>query len=599
MKKKDETKKISGEVKKPGVNFIRNIIEKDLKTNAFAERRWAGSPAPASEFTKYTNIDSARIRTRFPPEPNGYLHLGHAKSICLNFGVAENYNGICHLRFDDTNPISEDDKYVKSIVRSVKWLGFDWRRQLFFASDYFEYLYSFAILFIKNGDAFVDSMSFDQIKDYRGTLTTPGTDSPFRSRSVEENLDIFEKMRLGEFKDGSHVLRLKIDMKSPNINLRDPVIYRIRHEKHHKTGKKWCIYPMYDYTHCISDALENITHSLCTLEFEDHRVLYDWILTRLVNYRILEDPLPKQYEFSRLNLTHVVLSKRKLIQLVDEKHVDGWDDPRMPTLEGVKRRGYPPEGIKLFCEKIGVSKSDSLIDYTLLEDSIREILDQSCDRRFLILNPLKLIIENFPNDLEERCNATNHPKDSKKGEREILFTRELWIEQTDFEKNPPKGFFRLYPGNKVRLKYGFIVECTGYDQDENGKIQKVFCRYFPESKSGTSKSNTEKVKGNIHWLSSRHSIQCKVNLFDRLFLSADPLAKKDFLKELNPNSKTVKTALVEPSLINTPLGKQFQFERHGYFILDHFDEINNMPIFNRTVTLRDTWGKRSNEKKGS
>ncbi len=599
MKKKDETKKKAEEVKKPGVNFIRNIIEKDLKANVFGKRRWSGSPAPVSEFTNYTDMDSAKIRTRFPPEPNGYLHLGHAKAICLNFGVAEDYNGICHLRFDDTNPISEDDKYVKSIARSVKWLGFNWKRQLFFASDYFEYLYSFAILFIKNGDAFVDSMSFAEIKENRGTLTTPGTDSPFRSRSVEENLDIFEKMRLGEFKDGSHVLRLKIDMKSPNINLRDPVIYRIRHEKHHKTGQKWCIFPMYDYTHCISDALENITHSLCTLEFEDHRVLYDWILSKLVNYKILEHPLPKQYEFSRLNLTHVVLSKRRLIQLVDEKHVDGWDDPRMPTLAGVKRRGYPPEGIRLFCEKIGVSKSDSLIDYTLLEDSVREILDQSCDRRFLILNPLKLIIENFPNDSEERCNATNHPKNSKRGEREILFTRELWIEQTDFEKNPPKGFFRLYPGNKVRLKYGFIVECTGYDQDENGKIQKVFCRYLPESKSGISKTNTEKVKGNIHWLSSQHSIKCKVNLFDRLFLSADPLTKKDFLKELNPDSKTVKTALVEPSLINTPVGKQFQFERHGYFILDYFDKINKMPIFNRTVTLRDTWGKRSNETKGS
>ncbi len=590
-KKNTNSGLMSNEPSKPGINFIRNIIDNDLKNNPQNNRKWAGKPMPHSEFKGSTEQDTVAIRTRFPPEPNGYLHLGHAKSICLNFGIANDYHGLCHLRFDDTNPVSENSEYVESIINSVRWLGFDWDNQLFYASDYFDYLYSFAIKFIENGDAYVDSLSSDEIKDHRGTLTSPGKNSPFRNRAVAENLDIFEKMRKGNFKEECHVVRLKIDMESPNINLRDPVIYRIRHHSHHKTGKNWCVYPMYDYTHCISDALENITYSLCTLEFEDHRVLYDWILEKLVKYQIFENPLPKQYEFSRLNLTHIVLSKRKLVQLVSEKYVDGWDDPRMPTLVGVKRRGYPPESIKLFCDRIGVSKADSIIDYSLLEDCVRESLNNSCYRKFVIFNPIKLIIENY-NEAEEFCDASNHPKTPENGTRKLPFSKELWIESTDFLVNPPKGFFRLFPGNIVRLKFGYVIECTRYEIDENGNPLTVYCRYFPDSKSGTAGSNKYKVKGNIHWLSSKHAIKCEINLFDRLFKSANPSGCDNFLTDLNQNSKVIVNALGEPSLAQTRKGDQFQFERHGYFIMDDTKN-NGIPVFNRTVTLRDTWVKKN------
>ncbi len=589
-KKKIVIKSTSEDKNQPGINFIRNIIDQDLNNNAFDGRKWSGRPKPFRDQCD-AKPDTTSVRTRFPPEPNGYLHLGHAKSICLNFGIAKDYDGACHLRFDDTNPVTENEEYVQAIKESVKWLGFDWEELMFFSSDYFEYLYDFALEFIKKGDAYVDSLDSDEIRRCRGTLTEKGIDSPFRIRSVKENLEIFENMRLGKFKEGSHVLRLKIDMEAPNLNLRDPVIYRILHKTHHKTGRRWCIYPMYDYTHCISDALENITHSLCTLEFEDHRVLYDWILNKLMKYGILKAPVPRQYEFSRLNLSHVVLSKRKLIQLVEEGHVDGWDDPRMPTLVGAKRRGYPSSGIKKFCDRIGISKSDSIIDYTIFEDCAREELNDSCQRRFAILDPLKLVIENYPNNSIEHCIAGNHPKLPQLGTREIPFTKEIWIEKSDFVITPPKGFFRLYPGNKVRLRFGYVIECLGYDVDEVGKPNTIYCRYFSESKSGSLKSNYHKVKGNIHWLSMQHAIPCTINLFDRLFLSADPSKIENLLEHLNPHSKKTTKAFIEPSLKSAQIGDQFQFERHGYFILDAINDNKNSFVFNRTVTLRDTWAK--------
>ena len=573
-------------------NFIRNIIESDLAQGKNAKRTWGGRPGPASAHA-CAPADSAKIRTRFPPEPNGYLHYGHAKSICLNFGLALQYDGRCHMRFDDTNPVTEDTEYVDSILDAVIWLGFDWGEHLYYASDYFDALYQFAEAFIEHDLAYVDSLSADEMREFRGTLTEAGKSSPYRDRSRDENLDLFRRMKSGEFPDGAHVLRLKIDMSSPNINLRDPVIYRIRHAHHHRTGDKWCVYPMYDYTHCISDALENITHSLCTLEFEDHRPLYDWVLEKLAEFGLLARPLPQQYEFSRLNLTYVVLSKRKLIQLVEEKHVDGWDDPRMPTLVGARRRGFMPEGFRLFAERIGVSKSDSWIDMSVLEDCMRETLNESAPRRMVVLDPIRLVIDNYPADQEELCEAPNHPQKPEWGKRALPFSRELWIEREDYMDVPSKGYFRLFPGNQVRLRYGFVLKCLGADKDADGNVTTVHCEMFPDSKSGTPGADTYKVKGNIHWVSAGHAYKADVRLYDRLFAVPHPGSERDFLEDLNPGSKKLIYAFCEPALKDAKPEGRFQFERHGYFCADRSDSKAGAPVFNRTVTLRDSWGKPS------
>ncbi|MFL6582081.1 MAG: glutamine--tRNA ligase/YqeY domain fusion protein [Burkholderiales bacterium] len=571
-------------------NFIRNIIESDLAHAQSPTRTWGGKPGPASAHTGMP-ADPAAIRTRFPPEPNGYLHYGHAKSICLNFGLALQYGGRCHMRFDDTNPVTEETEYVDSILDAVKWLGFDWGEHLYYASDYFDTLYDFAVAFIKHGLAYVDSLTADEMREYRGTLTEVGHSSPYRERSVDENLDLFRRMKAGEFPDGAHVLRLKIDMSSPNINLRDPVIYRIRHAHHHRTGDKWRVYPMYDYTHCISDALENITHSLCTLEFEDHRPLYDWVLERLAEFGLLAKPLPHQYEFARLNLSYVVLSKRKLIQLVEEKHVDGWDDPRMPTLVGARRRGFTPEGFRLLMDRIGVSKSDSWIDMSVLEDCMRDTLNETAQRRMVVLDPVKLVIDNYAVDTEEQCEAPNHPQKPEWGKRNLPFSRELWIEREDYMDVPAKGYFRLFPGNQVRLRYGFVLKCVGADKDANGMITAVHCEMLPDSKSGTPGSDRYKVKGNIHWVSARHAYQTDVRLYDRLFAVPHPGSERDFVADLNPASKTIVRAYCEMSLKQAKPEDRFQFERHGYFCADRSDSSPGAPVFNRTVTLRDSWGK--------
>lgn len=571
-------------------NFLRTIIESDIAAGTFASRTWGGQPGPASTH-QGASPDPWKIRTRFPPEPNGYLHIGHAKSICLNFGLALDYNGVCHLRFDDTNPVTENVEYVDAIIDNVKWLGFDWHEHLYFASDYFDEMYRFAELFIERGLAYVDSLTPDQIREYRGTLTEPGKDSPDRDRPPADNLKLFHEMRDGLHPDGSLSLRLKIDMSSPNINMRDPVIYRIRHALHHRSGDKWCVYPMYDYSHCISDALENITHSICTLEFEDHRILYDWILEKLADFGVLNRPLPHQYEFSRLNLTYVVLSKRRLIQLVTEKHVSGWDDPRMPTLVGARRRGYPAEGFRLFSERIGVSKADSWIDYSVLEDCMREVLNESAPRRIAVLEPLKLIIDNYPAGQKETCVVSNHPQKPDWGTRNIPFSGELWIERSDFTENPPKGYFRLFPGNTVRLRYGYVVKCTSCEKDANGNVTAVHCEYFPDSKSGTPGANNYKVKGNIHWLCATNAARTQVHLYDRLFRTEHPGREHDFLEDLNPDSKTTIDCYVEPLLGEAVASQQFQFERHGYFMVDPVESTDAVPVFNRTVTLRDSWAK--------
>jgi len=572
-------------------NFIRNIIEADLAKGTYASRRWGGKPGPASTHAN-APPDPAKIRTRFPPEPNGYLHFGHAKSICLNFGVALQYGGRCHMRFDDTNPVTEDTEYVDSILDSVKWLGFDWGPHLYYASDFFDWLYRFAEAFVEHGLAYVDSLSAGEMREYRGTLTEAGKHSPYRDRPAAENLDLFRRMKAGEFPDGAHVLRLKIDMSSPNINLRDPVIYRIRHAHHHRTGDKWCVYPMYDYTHCISDALENITHSLCTLEFEDHRPLYDWVLERLADFGVLARPLPHKYEFARLNLTYVVLSKRKLIQLVEEKHVDGWDDPRMPTLVAALRRGFTPDGFRLFADRIGVSKSDSWIDMSVLEDCMREVLNESAPRRIAVLDPVRLMIDNYPAGKEDLCELPNHPQKPEWGKRAVPFARELWIEREDFMETPSKGFFRLFPGNEVRLRYGFVVKCIGADKDAGGNVTAVHCEIYPDSKSGTPGADKYKVKGNIHWVSAQHAYKAEVRLYDRLFAVAHPGSERDFLADINPHSKTLIHAYCEPSVREAKPEERFQFERHGYFIADLKDSKPGAPVFNRTVTLRDSWVKK-------
>ncbi len=572
-------------------NFIRNIVEADLASGRYAARTWGGRPGPAA-LHQGAPRDAAAVRTRFPPEPNGYLHIGHAKSICLNFGTARDYGGVCHLRFDDTNPVKEDVEYVDSIIDSVHWMGFDWGPHLYYASDYFDWLYQFAEAFVEHGLAYVDSLSAEEIRQHRGTLTEPGRNSPHRDRPPAESLDLLRRMRAGEFPDGAHVLRLKIDMASPNVNLRDPVAYRIRHAHHHRTGDKWCIYPSYDFSHGVSDALENITHSLCTLEFEDHRPLYNWINERLAEFGILRQPLPQQYEFARLNLTYVVLSKRKLIQLVEEGHVDGWDDPRMPTLVGARRRGFTPEALRLFADRIGVSKADSWIDYQVLEDALRDDLNERAPRRMAVLDPVKLIVDNYPAGKRETCEAPNHPQKPEWGKRSLPFSRELWIEREDFQERPPKGYFRLFPGNEVRLRYGFVVTCTGADKDAAGNVVAVHCEYYPESKSGTAGADKFKVKGNIHWVCARSAYRAEVRLYDRLFRVPHPGAgDRSFVDDINPDSKRVLSACLEPALKDARPEERFQFERHGYFVADREDSKPGTPVFNRAVTLRDSWGK--------
>ncbi|MRW85572.1 glutamine--tRNA ligase/YqeY domain fusion protein [Pseudoduganella sp. FT26W] len=571
-------------------NFLRAIVEHDLAAHTHDR---AGMPS---------------VITRFPPEPNGYLHVGHAKSICLNFGLARDYQGRCNLRFDDTNPAKEEQEYVDTIIDSVKWLGFDYdyptadggvEHHLHYASDYFDQLYAMAEYLIQQGYAYVDSQSADEMAANRGNFNTPGTNSPFRNRPREESLQIFRDMKAGKYADGEHILRAKISedaMASPNMNMRDPAIYRIRHAHHVRTGDAWCIYPMYDYTHPISDALENITHSICTLEFQDHRPFYDWLLETLSKGGFFTLPVPRQYEFSRLNLTYVVTSKRKLRQLVEEKIVDGWDDPRMPTIVGLRRRGYTPEAIHLFCERIGVTKADGWIDMSTLEGCVREDLDPKAPRATAVLRPLKLIVDNYPEGQSEECTSPVHPHHPEMGVRTFPFSRELWIEEEDFMETPVKGYFRYFPpigdnpGSRVRLRHGFVTECTGFDKDDNGKVIAVHVKYFEDSKSGTPGSDTYKVKGNIHWVSAAAAVQAEVRLYDRLFTDAQPDAGgKDFISLLNPNAKEVVTAYLEPGMSAAQADQRYQFERHGYFVADRVDSQPGKPVFNRIVTLKDSW----------
>ncbi|MRW91249.1 glutamine--tRNA ligase/YqeY domain fusion protein [Duganella sp. FT80W] len=571
-------------------NFLRAIVEHDL---AAGTHNRDGMPS---------------VITRFPPEPNGYLHVGHAKSICLNFGLARDYQGRCNLRFDDTNPAKEEQEYVDTIIDSVKWLGFDYdypakdgavEHHLHYASDYFEQLYLMAEWLIEQGYAYVDSQSAEDMAANRGNFSTPGTNSPFRTRPAAESLQIFRDMKAGKYADGEHILRAKISedaMASPNMNMRDPAIYRIRHAHHVRTGDAWCIYPMYDYTHPISDALENITHSICTLEFQDHRPFYDWLLATLSKGGFFTLPVPKQYEFSRLNLTYVVTSKRKLRQLVEENIVDGWDDPRMPTIVGLRRRGYTPEAIHLFCERIGVTKADGWIDMSTLEGCVREDLDPKAPRATAVLRPLKLIVDNYPEGQTEECTSPVHPHHPEMGVRTFPFSRELWIEEEDFMEVPVKGYFRYYPpigetpGSRVRLRHGFVTECVGYDKDENGKVIAVHVKYFEDSKSGTPGSDNYKVKGNIHWVSAVAALEAEVRLYDRLFTDAQPDAGgKDFISLLNPNAKEVVTAYLEPGMSAAQADQRYQFERHGYFVADRVDSQPGKPVFNRIVTLKDSW----------
>jgi glutaminyl-tRNA synthetase len=562
-------------------HFIQNIIDEDIRSG-----KWGG-----------------RVCTRFPPEPNGYLHYGHAKSICLNFGLALRHEGQCHLRFDDTNPEKEEQAYVDSIIDAVRWLGFDWKDHLYFASDYFETMYACAVSLIRAGKAYVDSLSAEEMRQYRGTLTEPGKNSPWRDRTVDENLALFEQMRQGVFPEGTHVLRAKIDMASPNINLRDPAIYRIRHAAHHRTGEAWCIYPMYTFAHPIEDAIENITHSICTLEFEDQRPFYDWLLDALAQAGHFSRPLPQQIEFARLNLTYTVLSKRKLITLVNEGHVRGWDDPRLPTLAGARRRGFTPEGFRLFARRIGVSRSEGWIDLSVLEECMREDLNDRAHRRIAVLDPVPLTITNYPEDHTEVCQAVNHPLKPEEGVRDLPFSRDVWIEREDVMEVPVKGFRRLYPGNKVRLRYAYVIECTGVEKDEQGRITRVLARYFPDSRSGTPGADTYKVKGNVHWLSAKEAMPVQVRLYDRLFAYPAPGAAREgdapgtersFLADLNPDSLREIQALVEPSLHHLLPETPVQFERHGYFSLDpdtHSAENAGRLVLNRTLTLKDSWAK--------
>ncbi|MCR4405902.1 MAG: glutamine--tRNA ligase/YqeY domain fusion protein [Anaerolineae bacterium] len=546
-------------------DFIRDIIREDLRTNKYG----------------------GRVHTRFPPEPNGYLHIGHAKSICLNFGIAEEFGGLCNLRFDDTNPTKEEVEYVESIKEDVRWLGFDWGDRLFYASDYFEQLYEYAIQLIKKGKAYVCDLSPEEIREYRGTLTVPGRESPYRNRSVEENLDLFQRMRAGEFPEGSRTLRAKIDMAHPNVLMRDPVMYRIIHAEHHRTGNKWCIYPMYDFTHCLSDSIEGITHSICTLEFENNRALYDWFLDELGVYH------PQQIEFARLNLSYTVLSKRILLQLVNRGYVSGWDDPRMPTISGLRRRGYTPEAIRNFCDLIGVAKANSVVDIELLEHCIRQDLNKRAPRVFGVLRPLKVIIDNYPEDLVEEMECINNPEDPSAGTRRVPFSRVLYIEKDDFREDPPKKWFRLAPGREVRLRYAYYVTCVDVIKNERGEVVELHCTYDPATRGGWAPDG-RKVQGTLHWVSAAHALDAEVRLYDRLFLKPNPLdveEGQDFTANLNPNSLEVLTGCrVEPSLAGAVPGSRYQFERQGYFCVDP-DSTADRLVFNLTATLRDTWAK--------
>ncbi|MDD3470863.1 MAG: glutamine--tRNA ligase/YqeY domain fusion protein [Thermoguttaceae bacterium] len=548
---------------KKSVDFIREFVNEDL-----AAGRYTG------------------VHTRFPPEPNGYLHIGHAKSICLNFGLAKEYGGPCNLRFDDTNPSKEETEYVESIQGDVRWLGFEWS-ELHYASDYFDQLYAWAEQLIEQGDAFVCDLDSEQMREYRGSLTAPGKESPYRNRSVAENLDFFRRMRLGEFADGTKTLRAKIDMASPNLNLRDPVLYRILRAEHHRTGNKWCIYPMYDFTHGQSDSIERISHSICTLEFENHRPLYNWFIEKLGIYA------PRQIEFARLNLTYTVMSKRKLLQLVKEKRVSGWDDPRMPTISGIRRRGVPPEALREFCARIGVSKQDSTVDYGLLEFCIRENLNRTANRVMGVLKPLKVIIENWPEDLVDELDAVNNPEDLAAGSRKVPISREIYIEQSDFMEEPPKKYFRLAPGAEVRLRWGYLIRCTGFEKDPTtGEVTLVRCTYDPESRGGNAPDG-RKVKGTIHWVSAKHAIQAEARLYDKLFMKENPDDVPEgghWLDNLNPDSVQTISCYVEPSLAAAQPGERFQFERNAYFCVDRDSTPTHM-VFNRTVTLKDTWAK--------
>jgi len=588
---------------RPAANFLRAIVADDVQSGKYG----------------------GRVVTRFPPEPNGYLHFGHSKSIALNFGLAAEFGGVCHLRFDDTNPLKEDVEFEGSIADAVRWLGYDWDER-FHASDYYGDLYRYAEWFISQRLAYVDSQTAQEMRATRGSLTESGIAGPYRDRSVAENLDLFRRMRAGEFADGTHVLRLRIDMASPNVNMRDPTIYRIRHATHHRTGDTWCIYPLYDYAHCISDAIERITHSIATLEFQDHRPLYDWIIGKLADGGQLERPLPHQYEFARLNLSYVVLSKRKLLELVEKGHVDGWDDPRMPTIVGARRRGYTPEGFRLFNDRIGVSRIDSWIDISLLEAAMRDDLNARAERRIAVLDPVKLIIDNYPEGQVEESHAPNHPQHPELGRRTLAFGRELWIERDDYSENPSKGYFRLTPGAEVRLRYAYVVKCVGADKDADGNITAVHCTYDAQTKSGTPGADARKVKGNIHWLAASEAQVAEVRLYDRLFRvpfpgarhphgdgqrggastapglatatlvagdddDADAAIERNYLDDLNPDSKRVIRAYIEPALATAAAETRVQFERHGYFVADAVDHAEGRPVWNRAVTLKDSWSK--------
>ena len=593
-----QTAKTASSPSKPS-NFLRQIIEQDLQSGTYSQRTWAGTPGDAQHHAQ-SPLDPARIRTRFPPEPNGYLHVGHAKSIFLNFGLARDYGGICHLRFDDTNPEKEDTEYVNSIIDAVRWLGFEWNgapdATPYQASDYFDFMYRAAEYLIESGHAYVDEQSAEDMRANRGDFNAPGKDSPFRSRSAQDNLQRFRDMRAGLLPDGAAVLRAKISMSSPNINLRDPAIYRIKHARHHNTGDTWCIYPMYTFAHPIEDALEHITHSICTLEFEDQRPFYDWLMARLIEGRLISSPPPRQYEFARLNLTYVITSKRKLAQLVQEQRVLGWDDPRMPTIVGLRRRGFTPQSIQAFAERIGVTKDYAWIDYSTLEGCLREDLDPQAPRAMAVLDPLSLVITNWDELMGahalDLCSAPVHPHLPELGKRQFMFGSHLWIERSDYEESPPKGFFRMFPGNKVRLKYGHVVECTGALKDAQGNITEVQARLIPDTKSGTPGSDTVKVKGVITWVSAHDGIQAEVRLYDRLFSDPQPDAGgKDFLASLNPNSLKVVQALVEPGLAQAKAAQHFQFERHGYFVADRLDHSSERLVFNLAVGLKDNWAK--------
>ena len=570
MRGKEEMEKSSDNTSKQR-DFIRQIVAKDIE-----EGRWGG-----------------KVITRFPPEPNGYLHIGHAKAICLDFGIAQEFGGRCHLRFDDTNPTAEEEKYVQAIMEDVRWLGFDWGEHLYFASDYFEKMYDYAVELIKQGKAYVDDLSAEEIRQYRGTLTSPGKPSPYRDRSVEENLDLFARMRAGEFPDGAKVLRAKIDMASPNLNMRDPVMYRIIHARHHRTGDKWCIYPTYDWAHGLEDSIEGITHSICTLEFENHRPLYDWFLDQLGVHH------PRQIEFARLNLTYTVLSKRRLLELVEAGLVNGWDDPRMPTISGLRRRGYTPQAIREFCRRIGVNKYNSVVDIALLEHCLREDLNKRAPRVMAVLNPLEVVIDNYPDGKVEYLDAINNPEDPSAGTRKVPFSKVIYIEQDDFMENPPAKFYRLAPGREVRLRYAYFITCKDVVKDSTGKVVRLHCTYDPATRGGDAPDG-RKVKATLHWVSARHAIEAEVRLYDRLFLKEDPTDVEeghDWKENINPDSlKILTNCKVEPSLTGAAPLSKYQFERLGYFCVDP-DTTEDKLIFNRTVPLKDTWAKISKKNK--